>query len=48
MDRPAHDRGTPVIAAAADAERILADFVRRSKTYGCEVRRSGTTATVLL
>lgn len=30
MDRPIHDRGTPVMASAADGERIVADFARLS------------------
>jgi poly-gamma-glutamate synthesis protein (capsule biosynthesis protein) len=37
MDRPVHDRGTPVIAADADAERIVADLARLSTRYGTEV-----------
>ena len=48
MDRPVYDRGTPVVPIAADAERILADFTRLSKVYGCDVRADGATATVRL
>ena len=48
MDRPVYDRGTPVVPIAADAERILADFTRLSKAYGCDVRADGATATVRL
>ena len=48
MDRPVHDRGTPVVPSPADAERILADFTRLSKAYGCDIRAQGVTATVRL
>jgi poly-gamma-glutamate synthesis protein (capsule biosynthesis protein) len=48
MDRPIHDRGTPVMASPADAERILADFARLSQVYGCQVRREGSIASVTL
>ena len=37
MARPVHDRGTPVLASTADAERIISDFARLSKPHGTTV-----------
>lgn len=48
MDRPVHDRGTPVIASAADGERIVADLARFSKRYGAEVSWNGERGVVRL
>lgn len=48
MDRPVHDRGTPVIASAADGERIIADFARLSKGGGAEVSWNGERGSVRL
>ncbi len=46
MERPVHDRGTPVTASRADGERIVADFARMSKGYGAEVTWDGNRGTV--
>ena len=48
MDRPVHDRGTPVIASAADGERIVADLATFSKRYGAEVSWNGERGVVRL
>ena len=48
MDRPVHDRGTPVVASRTDGERIIADFTRMSKGYGTEVTWDGTRGAVRL
>ncbi|MCC6991107.1 MAG: CapA family protein [Acidobacteria bacterium] len=48
MDRPVHDRGTPVIASAADGERIVADLAKFSKRYGAEVSWNGDRGVVRL
>jgi poly-gamma-glutamate synthesis protein (capsule biosynthesis protein) len=37
MERPVHDRGTPVVPTGADAERIVGDFSRLSTPYGTVV-----------
>ncbi|MEP7116244.1 MAG: CapA family protein [Acidobacteriota bacterium] len=46
MERPVHDRGTPVMASRADGERIVADFARMAKGYGAEVSWDGTRGSV--
>ena len=48
MDRPVHDRGTPVMASAADGERIVADFAQLSKRYGADVTWTGDRGVVRL
>ena len=48
MDRPVPDRGTPVMASAADGERIVADFARLSTRHGAEVSWNGERGVVRL
>ena len=48
MDRPVHDRGTPVIASAADGERIVHDLARLSSRYGADVAWNGQQGVVRL
>ncbi|MEZ5288306.1 MAG: CapA family protein [Vicinamibacterales bacterium] len=48
MEHPLHDRGTPVTASPADAERIVSDFGRLSKPWNAAVQWTGEVGRVVL
>ncbi|MGE3274021.1 MAG: CapA family protein [Vicinamibacterales bacterium] len=48
MDLPRHERGTPITASAADAERIITELGDLSKRYGATVRWNGTSGDLVI
>jgi poly-gamma-glutamate capsule biosynthesis protein CapA/YwtB (metallophosphatase superfamily) len=41
MSEPRHQRGTPIEAEPADAERIIAELAATSRAYGTSIRWDG-------